>query len=327
MAFPIQTTIPLNLESFGVVRDLRDLLDEVEPAIGRAFIRSITEARLLVELEEVSRLVESGRLQEAAVVVEQVTPSLMEEITTAYAAAGVSAAAIATRSTGVIISFDSLNARSVDYLRATELDLVRSLRDDTRRVLQQVLIEGVNEGLAPVVIARRARASIGLTPAMQVYVDNYRRELETRSSRSLGRALRDRRFDPTVARSIREATPLTPTQIDRMVDRYRDRWIKFRSETIALTEAQRALHAADEELWLQVVQSGQADSNEVSGTWVIRGDGNERASHAAMSGQRRVLGQPFRSGAGNSLRFPGDPRAPSSDTIRCRCVISRTLRR
>ena len=38
-----------------------------------------------------------------------------------------------------------------------------------------------------------------------------------------------------------------------------------------------------------------------------------------MGGQLRRRGVPFRSGNGNALRYPGDPQAPASDVIQCRC--------
>ena len=52
-----------------------------------------------------------------------------------------------------------------------------------------------------------------------------------------------------------------------------------------------------------------------------------RVSLVAMNGQSRDLQEPFTSGAGNSLRFPGDPLGPASDTVNWRCVVARTLKR
>ncbi len=323
MSFPgVESVELLDLSSFGQLSDLTTLLDAADDAIRRAFLSAIADTRALASLEEIAVLIEAGRIGEAVILVDNVVPPLMDEITAAYTAAGANAAVGLTRDLNRFISFDQLNARSVAYLQATRLDLVRSLQNDTRIVLQQVLSDGFRRGLAPVAIAREARASIGLTPLQQEIIENYRANLEARSSRALTRELRDRRFDRTVARAIRTDTPLRAAQIDRMVDRYRERWIKHRAETIALTEAQRAIHTGDEELWMQAADRAEIDPNDVVGIW--HWSHVSRTSHAAMDLQERPLGQPFLSGDGNLLRFPGD--GPASEAIRCRCVVARGLR-
>jgi hypothetical protein len=51
--------------------------------------------------------------------------------------------------------------------------------------------------------------------------------------------------------------------------------------------------------------------------WVATRDARTRSSHAALEGQVRPLGADFTPG----LAYPHDPRAPSAETIRCRCVV------
>jgi uncharacterized protein with gpF-like domain len=60
-------------------------------------------------------------------------------------------------------------------------------------------------------------------------------------------------------------------------------------------------------------------------TWNTAGDERVRESHADMEGQQVPLGQPFVSGLGNDLMYPGDPSAPAEDVINCRCVVTREL--
>jgi hypothetical protein len=45
-----------------------------------------------------------------------------------------------------------------------------------------------------------------------------------------------------------------------------------------------------------------------------------------MNGQLRAFGEPFLSGNGFELAYPGDANAPGSETINCRCVVTTTLR-
>lgn len=69
------------------------------------------------------------------------------------------------------------------------------------------------------------------------------------------------------------------------------------------------------------------DLNSTRKTWRTKKDTRVRPSHYAMEGQSVPLNQPFVSGAGVRLWHPGDPMAPLSETIMCRCRLSYRLRR
>jgi hypothetical protein len=212
-------------------------------------------------------------------------------------------------------------------MQQTRLRLVREFTEHQRRSTQLFLEDAFRRGLAPIEQARELKRSIGLTQHQAQSVVNFRRQLERRSPAALQRQLRDRRYDSTLTRAIREDRPLTAAQIERQVDRYRERWIQYRAQTIAITESSAAASAADEELWRQAIESGEIGADELVNTWRTSGRANRRDSHIAMEGQQRPIGVPFTSGDGNALRFPGDPLAPASDRIRCYCVVSRELRR
>lgn len=53
--------------------------------------------------------------------------------------------------------------------------------------------------------------------------------------------------------------------------------------------------------------------------WLSARDEKVRDSHAAMDGQRVELDGLFQSGDGNFLAYPGDPDAPASEVVECRC--------
>ena len=82
---------------------------------------------------------------------------------------------------------------------------------------------------------------------------------------------------------------------------------------------------ADEEMWQQAIDAGVVDAADVVGVWWTATDERVRPSHSFMHQQERPFGEPFVSGNGNNLRFPGDPAAPASDTINCRCVVARDI--
>jgi SPP1 gp7 family putative phage head morphogenesis protein len=50
--------------------------------------------------------------------------------------------------------------------------------------------------------------------------------------------------------------------------------------------------------------------------WVTARDLRVRDTHAALEGERAMVGEPFR----NGLRFPLDPGGAAGETINCRCV-------
>lgn len=112
-----------------------------------------------------------------------------------------------------------------------------------------------------------------------------------------------------------------------MVQRYEQRMIQYRARTIATTESQRVLHEGEEEMFEQAVKENKIRREQVLNTWRTAADEKVRTSHAPMNGQQRFMGVPFQTGAGRSIRWPGDVAAPAKETINCRCVLQRRILR
>jgi hypothetical protein len=224
------------------------------------------------------------------------------------------------------ISFDPTNPRAAASANDLAYQFIRQVSDEQRDVVRQAVTEALQEGKHPKTAARDIRESIGLTRKQNEAVKNYRRALETNSADALDRALRDARFDRTVQRAQKTDTPLTPEQIDRMVDRYRERFVAFRADTIALTESTTATSMANHEAMLQTIDMAGIDPGDVEKKWNSTLDGRTRPSHVYLGarGGQVVIGMDglFMSGLGNRLMFPGDLSAPAEDRIRCRCVCS-----
>ncbi len=304
------------------------LLERSEGRVRRRYLRLVRESGQLATLEEVAALLEAGRMEQAlAMLTDELGPSLSSSLEQVYAQAGLSAAEVLRSQVDTLFDFNLANPRAVRSLQDTRLRLVREFGFEQRLASQVFLEEAFAAGLAPIEQARVLKRSIGLTQHQARIIQNYRRQLQNRSAGALTRALRDRRFDSTIARSIALDRPLTTAQIDRMVGRYTERWVQFRAQTIAKTETLAAAGAADLELWEQAVEEGVISADDVFNTWRTSGRRNVRDSHRAMNGQKRRLGVPFDSGLGSKLRFPGDPQAPAADRINCHCVVARQLRR
>mgnify|MGYP006261543537 CR=1 FL=1 len=102
-----------------------------------------------------------------------------------------------------------------------------------------------------------------------------------------------------------------------------DRTLKYRGDVIARTESINALRAGQFQAMLDAVDRGRITTNDAQGTWDATGDARTREDHLMMEGQRRTLSQPFVSGSGAQLRYPGDTLlgATGKDTIQCRCRV------
>lgn len=330
MAFAVDTTLQPEARIDALSRFL-GLLNQAEPAVKRRFLETVGRARAasdIAELERIGDLLSSGQIDEALQIADDIGPSLASTLESVYASFGLSAAAVLRSQVDTAFDFSTLNARAVRDLSETRLRLVREFTQGQRTAAMEILSDSFQRGLPPIEQARRLKQSIGLTGYQGQVVANYRRALETGSADALQRQLRDRRFDPTVRRALAtnpNRVPLTTAQIDRMVERYTERWVAFRSETIARTETLAAASAGDLELWRQAVDAEVVDPEDIVSVWHTAADERVRSSHNFMHLQERPIGEPFLSGDGNLLRFPADPAAPASDVIRCRCVVAREI--
>ena len=55
--------------------------------------------------------------------------------------------------------------------------------------------------------------------------------------------------------------------------------------------------------------------------WLSTMDGRTRPLHAQLHTNSVPVGDPFYSGPGGTIRYPGDPLAPLEQTINCRCHL------
>lgn len=301
---------------------LDDLLAKVEPRLRARFLEIVNTAKDHLDLATLATLLEQGRVSEALAMVEDVGRSLAAETTKAFILAGDETALFLAEALEIIVSFDQTNDLAVAVMREAKLDLIAEFTRQQEEATRAALLEGIRRGLNPIEQATLFRDSIGLTASQQRMVENFRRLLESDPAEALTRELRDGRFDPT----LRRGGPLTQGQIDRMVARYRENMLRFRAETIARTEALSAVNGGSYEMFRQAIADGLIQEDEIYRTWVTAGDERVRGHHASMEGQKRNGLDPFTSGLGTRLRYPGDPRAPAADRVQCRCNVVTQLR-
>ncbi len=223
--------------------------------------------------------------------------------------------------------FDPTEPGAARWAAQNKLDTIREVTEGQRDAIREALVDGARNGTNPRETAVRIRGSIGLTGAQYRIVDNYRRQLEDgQYAAALQRELSSGHSDKAIAAAVRNRTSLTRAQIDTAVERYQSNFIAYRAEMIARTEGLRVAHQASDELYRQAIERGDLHADQLEGTWNhspgARNRKNERPFHRSMHGQKRAWGEPFTSGLGGSLRFPGDPAAGAKETVGCRCAVS-----
>lgn len=79
-----------------------------------------------------------------------------------------------------------------------------------------------------------------------------------------------------------------------------------------------------------IANAAQIRAAELTGwrikVWKTQRDSRVRDSHRTMQGQRRDLREPFTTGHGIRIAYPGDPTAPIEEWAQCRCFLT-TARR
>jgi len=305
---------------------LEELLAQQEARIAKAFRDFIRVMNSDAVTAQVVDLLERGDVPGALKIVDSYVARFASVLPSIQATVGAAAAEeLAELASEFIvgISFNPSNPRAAAFAEANRLTLIREFGAEQRRATRQAIARAFQEGTSgPVATARAFRESIGLTSGQERWVANFRAGLENLDRRVLSRALRDRRFDPTVERALRTRRPLTSAQIDRMVERYHARALMLRSETIARTEALRATAQARQEALNQMVEQIGIDPRRVSRVWNATRDERTRDWHSSMQGQQVGLREKFTDGNGNELLWPGDPSAPPETTINCRCVVT-----
>lgn len=307
-------------------RQLSRLLSGADADFRAAFLRVVAATVSQHTLGQVADLIERGQADAAVRALGPAAGALATTWAKWYVEAGTTTAGFVGRATAQVgVHFGGTNARAVDLVRANQLRLVREFTEEQRAATRQALVRGVAAGANPVEQARAFRQSIGLTRYQEQAVENYRQALQSGGTSALDRELRDRRFDRTVESAAADGRSLSSSQVENMVGRYRERFIAYRAESIARTESLSSVHEGMQEAFSQAADNGAIQSADVERTWSTSEDNRVRDSHDAMDGQVRGLDEPFESGDGNQLMYPGDPAAPPEDRVNCRCNVSYRL--
>jgi len=257
--------------------------------------------------------------------------------------------------TNIVFRFDMTNPRAEAKIRTEAASRVVGYVDEQVQVARKVIADGFQRGEGPQTIAsdiagrinsisgRREGGIVGLSAPQVGYVDNMRRRLlsgdpdemmkvlgsfdkDGKWKEGTGQTLRDRRYDRTIKKAIRDVAagkpnPLSRDQIDEMAAKYSDRLLTRRAEDIARTETAQGVEMARAEATKQALDKAGIPDNGVTKTWVHQGGvRGARDVHLAMNG-RTVDGidMPFILPDGSVMLYPHDPAGGVRNNANCRC--------
>lgn len=222
---------------------------------------------------------------------------------------------------------DALGEVSRQVGATASLDLARprvaaTLREQRDRLLTDLMIVQTRstEAAARSGDPELVLASLGLSERGLASLVRYRELLERGAAEAARRDLADLELEAELRESLKADEPPDEDRADLMVAAYGSALLSSGALLLAGAEAQVAGGQGVGLALGQAFEDGILDPETLTQTWRTRRDERVRPSHRAMHGQVRFLGQPFRSGDGNLLRYPGDENAPASDRVRCRCV-------
>lgn len=324
-----------------------DLLDDLAPAVREAFLQSVRNIQRDVQLQMLTEAYGRGDIEGFIRLLNlenaYFTP-LDRALTDAYAQGGDWAtdglkAMAQSQGATLIGRFDGRNPRAEAFLADRSSTLITNIIADkvadVRNVLTANMAAGVNAKTASLdivgrmnrVTGRRDGGLLGLTKQQTGYTQNALAQLRSGDpaelSKYLMRTRRDKRFDGLVRKAIKDGKPVTASDAKRMVNRYSDRLLKLRGETIARTELLGSLHHAQNEGMQQMIDAGKIEANAVTRTWDAANDSDTRDSHRALDETQPDSSDVFTTGDGNRMRHPGDASlgAPAEEIINCRCRI------
>lgn len=315
-----------------------------EPVVREAFLRAIDEIRSSVTLKSVVEALERGDI-EGALRALQIEPEAFSAfdraITETYLDGGEAytsnlPAITAPDGSRVVWRFGARNLIAEIWLREYSSTLITRISEDMKAAARDILANGLARGDNPTTTAldlvgrisrvsnRREGGILGLTAPQAKAVENARQKLLSgdpalmREVLGLGR--RDKRFDRTIAKAVRDGKTLPADFVKRWTGRYADSLLKLRGDLVGLKETMTALAKSRHDSIGQQIAAGKIDARDVTIGWKHSRQENPRIQHLAMNGKEISWGERFVMPDGTVMAYPHDPDAPIEHTAFCKCM-------
>lgn len=316
------------------------LADKWEPQLRDAFLRAISGITNTAKIDTLARLLKAGDLNGALHML-NIDPAQFNQMALVqqqtFNEGGTLAAARipATMTSGgyrLAVLFNVRNPRAEAWIRERSSNLIQEIVNDQRLAVRNWLTTGLERGLNPRTVAldlvgrinpktgMRSGGVVGLHSTQEQWLANYSRDLASSDPAALrallDRGLRDKRFDRSVLKAIREGTGLPPDIRAKMQQAYANKALKWRGDSIAREETMKSLGAAQTEAWQQAIDDGKVEQRLITRTPVTAGDERVRRTHveaAQMNAKGVSWGVPYNTPMGPKMS------APYEGEIMCRC--------
>ena len=313
------------------------LIQEAEPRIGSQFIAAIMNVATNAPKSAMLRAIRARDTNGVWAELDMKDADfngMQQAAQNAYGAAGTAEAARSR------FKFNLFDQRALqDQQRRVGrfiAETIQQQRDMIRERVLQAIVDGANPrdvitdivGTKRLGTHNRTGGILGLTNNQDQWARNAFAELDPNDPRDmrgyLERDARDRRFDSTVRKSIREGRPIPSDTRRKMIEAYRSRLLKLRGEAVGRTESLSSVNAGRNDAFEQAVNDPEnpIQGDELRRTWIATRDDRVRDAHATLSGQVRRHNVPFDSPTGAALMYPGDSSlgAGPADLVNCRCT-------
>ncbi len=323
-------------------RAFLEALDKIEPQLRTAFERAIQDIQSTAQLTALEAAIARGDIAAAIRAIQlgaEFFAPLDRAISNAFEQGAIFQLSTLPKkpwqNTGpLLVRFQGRHPRAEAWARQRAAELISEISENTRNLIRETILEGLETNRGTRTIARdlvgrldgnqRRGGLIGLHSRQAEAVRKARRELQGIDSMSdyMRRSRRDKRFDRTIQKAVRENAPLTKTQINRITGRYADRLLALRGKNIARTETNRAMNAGKAEAIQQMIDDGKIRADVVTKIWDATPGVRTRDSHRELNAQsvdwEGIFVSPV---TGARLLYPHDTShgAPASELINCRC--------
>lgn len=321
------------------------LVSQWEPVIRKAFLDAIADIKSNVVMKRVVERMERGDVAGAIEAMDldaTAFRTLDKAIAETFEGGGIASTSNMPtlrdpEGHAFTVRFDVRNIVAENWIRDHSSQLVTNIIADQRNSIRQALEAGLERGMNPRTTAldvvgridtatgRRTGGVLGLTAQQELFSQKALGELlsgdEALLRHYLTRERRDKRFDRTVSKAIRDGKPIPAETVQRMIGRYRDNLLKLRGDTIARTETMAALGQSNIEAYRQAIADGKVSASVVFKIWHSTPDGRTRHTHRVMNKQKVSFDGKFQSRPGVFLAYPCDPDAPVEETVNCRCFM------
>ena len=276
------------------------IADGIAPAMRRAFLDAVKNAKEQFSLPAIVRALEDGTD------IERVVPfrtmevlffrafkrMLGETLLKAAKAHGKLLPVLQKDIFSLGFSFDLSNPLAINWIRQHTFELIAGISDQTREAIRQILLRSFAGEMTVAQQAQFIRDLVGLDIRRANALNTFRQQLA--------------------------ASQLSDAIAERRLVQYQKRLLADRATTIARTESITASSEGQQQVWLQALKDGFLDDT-VRRRWAITPDSRLCPICSPMPSNPKntvKLNEPFETGEGNLVMRP-----PAHPQCRCAAVL------